>query len=167
MTELKSVLGYENEYTVNHDGVIVSAVRHGTLGGIMKPFLTSYGYMRVALTKNRKTKFMFIHKIVAHSFILNPYNKPFINHKNGIKTDNRIENLEWCTASENSQHAYDNGLRSAHPKKGESNHNAKLKEIQVLKIRESKLSQSALSKKYGVSKGVIQRIKQRLTWNHI
>lgn len=58
------------------------------------------------LSSNRQ-----VHRLVAEAFIPNPKNKPYINHINGIKTDNRALNLEWCTASENMQHAWDNGLQ--------------------------------------------------------
>ena len=60
--------------------------------------------MRVALCENGKQKRVFVHRLVAMKYIPNPHNLPQVNHKNGIKTDNRVENLEWCTASENQQH---------------------------------------------------------------
>lgn len=72
----------------------------------MSDTIKSTGYREVVI----KRKTIRVHKIVAKLFIANPYNKPYINHINGIKTDNRVDNLEWCTASENTIHAYINGL---------------------------------------------------------
>lgn len=64
----------------------------------------------IKLCANNKEKHFSVHRIIALTFIKNPNNLPEVNHKNGIKTDNRIENLEWCTKSENIKHAYRVGL---------------------------------------------------------
>lgn len=71
------------------------------------------GYCRVTFFKNgvKKGKTFFVHRLVAIAFIFNSQNKPIVNHINGIKSDNRLYNLEWCTNSENDLHAYKNGLR--------------------------------------------------------
>ena len=79
-------------------------------GKKLSPKIDKYGYEKVSLTNNGKRKEYSVHRLVAMAFIPNLENKPTINHKNGIKTDNRIENLEWATHKEQTRHAIDTGL---------------------------------------------------------
>lgn len=72
----------------------------------------SDGYRAVTLYKNNKRKSILVHRLVANAFISNPYNKRTVNHINGIKSDNRLVNLEWATYSENTKHAQKMGLKN-------------------------------------------------------
>ena len=88
-------------------------------GKIFKYQLDKYGYYRVCLFKNKKI-LKGVHQLIALTFIPNPLNKPCVNHINGVKTDNRIENLEWCTVRENTIHSYKMGLQVPTQKQKES-----------------------------------------------
>jgi len=109
----KNIDGYEGDYMISNIGrikVIKTFMKKSNVD-YLKPRLTHNGYLNVTLRKiGVKRIEVRIHRIVAKQFIENLENKPQVNHINGIKTDNRMENLEWCTNKENTKHAWDNGL---------------------------------------------------------
>ncbi len=88
-------------------------VYYTKLGQKLKVYPDKDGYFCLHLAKNKKQSIKKVHRLVAQTFIGNPENKPQVNHKNGIKTDNRVENLEWVTGSENMRHAYVTGLMTS------------------------------------------------------
>lgn len=130
--------------------------------------LSAKGYILVNIENEDGQKSRQVHRLVAQAFIDNPNNKPQVNHKNGIKTDNRVENLEWCTNRENIIHAYANGLIDV--AKGEGSGRSKLKTKDVVSIRERRLAgitTKDLSETYGVCKSTIKRIINRKLWSHV
>ncbi len=136
----------------------------------MKPETTKTGYIACCLCKNRIRKGFLVSRLVAITFIPNTENKPYINHINGIKIDNKVENLEWCTQSENIKHAYKNGLKIPISINGSSNGNSKLTKEDVLKIRNLNndgVIGSEISKTYSVTNSCVYSIINRRTWRHI
>lgn len=95
------------KYGINKLGVVFNK----TSGKIMKPSINAKGYYQIVMVDNFKNRITRkVHRLVAETFIPNPENKPTVNHKDGNKANNHIDNLEWTTYSENQQHAYDIGL---------------------------------------------------------
>lgn len=120
----------------------------------------------VILSKSGIAKTFLIHRLLGIHFIPNPENKPEINHKDGNRINNSLDNLEWNTQSENQKHAFANGLNS---NKGSRNSRAILTEQQVDKIRSlhsQGFTNKTLSEMYGVNKNVISKIICRVTWKH-
>lgn len=110
----KDVVGYKGMYQVSNIGRTKTMSRNiyskGSIHYIMKERVTRQtdfkGYKQIRLRKDNLSRLYFVHRLVLMAFIPNPFNKPYVNHKNGIRNDNRVENLEWCTRSENEKHAY-------------------------------------------------------------
>ena len=127
----------------------------------MTPSIDRSGYLH-GLINGRSQSY---HRIIAKCFIPNPYNKHDINHINGIKTDNRAENLEWSTRSENVIHAYKTGLER--PVIGVNHHGRKLDDGLVRYIRQSNKSNYRLAKELGVDPSTIRDARNKKTWRHI
>lgn len=108
----KSVPGYEGYYEASTLGNVRTVTResHNSVGTfirksvILKPSMQNNGYYRVMLTKDKKHKYMLVHRIIALTFIDNPLNKPIVNHKDENKHNNCVDNLEWFTTKENNNY---------------------------------------------------------------
>ena len=118
-TNERWVAGMEGRYSVDTEGNVFSYLRKQKLnmaGGVMYDRSRGrYTYRVVALTFKGVQRTFYVHKLVAEAFIPNPENKPQVNHIDGDKLNNPVENLEWVTNSENMQHAYDAGLNKGRP----------------------------------------------------
>ena len=126
------------------------------------------GYLDVMLYKDGKHLTCSIHRLVATTFLENTDNKRTVNHIDGDKTNNNVDNLQWATDSEQQKHAYDNGLRV--PTKGEQHGRAKLTKDEVREIRERRdigWSIIKLAKEYGVDQKNIYSIIHRKLWTHV
>lgn len=161
----KDIKGYENLYKISNLGRVKS------LHNESERFLSAHkknGYPFIALCKNGKAKGQYLHRILAIHFIDNVENKSTVNHKNGIKSDFRLSNLEWMTQSENNQHAYDTGLKIKIGQKCEESPSAKVTLKDVLVIRYLYPTGNYTLKKLGdlfnVTGDCIWRIVNNKTW---
>lgn len=107
----KYIKGYEGLYQVSNLGRIKSLKRNTTKGRILKPLLQNNGYYSVTLCKKGIKKVKSIHRLVCLEFLNNDFNFPQVNHKDGNKLNNNINNLEWCSAKYNTIHSLKNNLR--------------------------------------------------------
>ena len=149
-----------NDYEITKDGEVYS-LKHNKRKPI-KGYIDKYGYRRVLLYINGKRKKYFVHRLVAEKYIENPDNLPQVNHKDGNKTNNCVDNLEWVTPKENIQHAIKNGFRK-------SNNTTKLnvKDVKQIKKLFSKYSMKEIADMYNVSLSCIKHIHAGHTWKNI
>lgn len=167
--EWSKIAGYEGLYEISHTGVVISAPRSGSKGGVMKQWPNRQGYKRVFLSKNNKTKGHFVHKLVALSFCGPHLPGYVVNHLDGNKKNNHHLNLEWCTREENEAHKQ---RVLGEDSKGIKNGNSILTENQVLEIRAKMLRgvkgfTKFLANKYGVNEQVIRDIWNRKRWRYL
>jgi hypothetical protein len=153
----KYIKGYEGLYQISNLGQIKNNKGKYSIIGI-----DNCGYYRLNLKKNGKQKTHRVHRLLALVFIENTYNKPFINHIDGNKLNNSLDNLEWCTAKENIIHAVQNKLRIALKK--ENHGRAILDTEKVALIRSNQISLSYALKVYGISKTQYYRVKNGEGW---
>lgn len=135
-------------------------------GIILKPTKNSKGYLTVAICWLGMRVTMTVHRVVAETFLANPEEKEHVNHIDGNPLNNKLDNLEWATPSENQKHAYLTGLQ----KNGEGHGRALLTEDQVHEVRKYMTSggtQRGCAEKFGVSRGCIQRILDGTNWSHV
>jgi len=164
---------YDGFYEVSTLGNVRSMTRRINVGRgvrlviskVLKQADTKDGYKCIVLkTKSHEMFNIRVHRLVCLAFLDNPELKPNINHKNGVKSDNRLDNLEWCTQSENVRHSYEMGFQKI--KSGFTHDQAKLNPKEVDSIRRllGVMPQHKIADMYMVSQQLVSRIKCNLAY---
>ena len=136
----------------NHSVSNLGKVKSKKTEKILKPYKTNKGYLTVGFWSNGKKKRLSIHRLVAQAFLSNFNNLPEVNHINGCKTDNNLNNLEWTSGSANISHAYQTGLRKAKL--------TNLDKEKILQLIEKGFTQRAIGKLFNVSHSAVGYIKR-------
>lgn len=173
--EWRQVAGYDFLYEVSNYGRIRgyvnrdSSIQGKKIGNIKRPTLNKAGYLTIMLWKGNFPRCVKVHRLVAEAFIPNPENKRTVNHKNGIKTDNSLPNLEWATHKENHKHAVENGLYPE-SKTGEDYHSSKLTNQDVIEIRilnENGFRHETIGRVFNIHINTVSLVVTRKIWNHV
>ena len=169
MTDFVIVKSLGENYFINRKGQLYSEPRMGSKGGILKEQNGEfYKFYRVSV--KGKTKNVLTHRLLGECFIPNPENKPQINHIDGNKHNNSLDNLEWCTNQENIKHSIETGLKDLSFNKGENNSRSILDNQKVREIKnklKSGFRNIDLATKYNVSQQLICDIKKYRRWKDI
>lgn len=170
----KDIIGFEGIYEVSNIGRVRSLDRQiynksssqATIGfyrfypgKILRNVLQSTGYNNVTLHKEGTSYPSLVHRLVASCFIPNPENKPQVNHINSVRNDNRVENLEWCTASENLFHAYEIG--TCKESKGENHKDSIISDataIEIFKLNQKGLLNTEIAKIFGIRANLVAAV---------
>ena len=160
----EDIPGYGGLYRVSDAGQVLSLARNGTGGGVLKFDINNAGYYQVRLYKGNKSRVFRVHRLVLAAF--SSPSELQVNHKNGVKTDNRLENLEYVTASQNARHA--RKLLGQWSLTGERHPNAKLTDgdVKAIKSASGRLSQRELARMFGISEAQVSRIVNKKRRNH-
>jgi len=173
--EWRPIPGAEGFYSVSNCGRVRSEPLDRRTAGrqrgrILSPACDSKGYQmfRICLPGQPSRKWK-VHRAVALAFLGVPEPQQQVNHRNGIKTDNTVENLEYVSCQENIQHCWRTGLHGTKHCTGENSANARLTEGDVRVIRQVYPDQllARLAKRFGISKQAVWHVVQRKTWTHI
>ena len=159
----KDIFGYPG-YSVGSDGTILSFKSKEPKA--LKQYVNKKGYLYVLLYTGKKSTYCRVHRLVAQAFIPNPDNKLEVNHKDGVKTNNHVSNLEWATHKENIDHALDNDLYPM----GSKHYSAKLTESQVAYIKtllSDGVYQKTIARDFGVTEATISYIAAGRSWKHV
>ena len=164
----KEVDGLESSYKVSTAGLVMHFYKNKRWR-VVKPFTERTGYSVARLwLGDGKRKGIRVHRLVATAFIPNPNNYGEINHKNGIKTDNRVGNLEWCDRKYNAEYI---NVLDPDSNRGENNPAAKLTNAQVLKAydlaQEGKFTNQQIGEMCGMSKYSVYMIKSGREWSYV
>ena len=162
-TEQYKTIPFAPKYAVSNRGNVMNLKTKK----ILKNRLKRDGYIDTILISNDSYKSYLLHRLVAICFIDNPFNYKQVNHINGIKTDNNLNNLEWCSHEQNIKHAIKTGLFN---KVGENHPRAKLNNNQVKEIKtylNKKVKHRILAEQFGVSIKTISEINTGAKWSHI
>jgi hypothetical protein len=164
---------YEGFYKVSNFGSVKSLSRLDAKGNrrcekLLKLYLSSAGYYQVSLCRNSRAAKFLVHRLVIEAFVSNIHNKSQVNHRDGNKLDNNVNNLEWVTPSENTIHADEVlGIDS----RGENYGAVKLTERDVMSIRDllesSGYTQEFIAGMFNVDQTTISDVKVGRTWTHI
>lgn len=175
MREWKKIEG--TFYEVSNDGLVRSierialksdGMKHPVASKILSPATDASGYHRVGIMIDGKLVTRKVHRLVAQAFLPIDNKRNEVNHKNGIKSCNNADNLEWVSRSENMLHAFKKGL--ATPLRGSKNPTAKIDEFQALTIitmLKSGFGPKKISEMYGISNHITKDISRGRTWQHL